>query len=98
MTTTRSGLQPVVLHNVSRNVPRLTNTELVQLQTRVIALENLVVALLAQGTLGQLELARKMAAYISPRPGATPHPLTIHAAAQMVHFVERAEQFRGMQG
>ena len=76
--------------------PPLTHAELVQLQSRVIALENLVVALLAQGTLQQLELARNMATYISPRPGFTPHPLTTHAAARMVHFVERADHFRGM--
>ena len=80
----------------SLEVLPLTNSELVQLQSRVIALENLVIALLAQGTLQQLELARDMAAYISPRPGFTQHPLTTHAAARMVHFVERADHFRGM--
>ena len=80
----------------SLETPPLTNAELVQLQSRVIALENLVVALLAQGTLPQLELVRNMATYISPRPGFTPHPLTTHAAARMVHFVERADHFRGM--
>ncbi len=74
----------------------LNNAELVQLQSRVIALENLVVALLAQGTVQQLDLARTMARYISPRPGFTLHPLTVHAAARMVHFVERADHFRGM--
>jgi hypothetical protein len=31
-----------------------------------------------------------MAGYISPRPGLTQHPLTIHAAAHMVDLVERA--------
>ena len=77
-------------------VPALTNAELVHLQSRVIALENLVVALLAQGTVQQLELARSMARYISPRPGSTLHPQTVHAAARMVHFVERADHFRGM--
>ena len=83
-------------NNGLMEVPPLTNAELVQLQSRVIALENLVVALLAQGTLQQLDLARNMATYISPRPGFTPHPLTTHAAARMVHFVERADHFRGM--
>ena len=74
----------------------LANAELVQLQIRVIALENLLVALLAQGSVEQLKLARDMAVFISPRAGFTPHRLTIQAAAQMVHFVERAEHFRGM--
>lgn len=72
----------------------LTNAELVQLQVRVIALENLVIALLSQATPGQLELIREMASYISPRPGFTPHPLTIHAAAQMVHLAERASRLQ----
>lgn len=71
-------------------VPELGNAELVQLQVRVIALENLLIALLSQASPQQLELVREMAAYISPRPGFTPHRLTIHAAAQMVHLVERA--------
>ena len=74
--------------------PPLTNTELVQLQIRVIALENLVIALLAEGSDRQLALAREMAAYISPRPGFTRHRLTIHAAAEMVSLVRRAATFR----
>ncbi|TPG84532.1 hypothetical protein [Pseudomonas mandelii] len=74
--------------------PELTNTELVHLRVRVIALENLVIALLTQGSDQQLAVAREMAAYISPRPGFTQHPLTIHAAAQMSDSVDRAERFR----
>jgi hypothetical protein len=80
--------------DIAAAVPQLGNAELVQLQVRVIALENLVIALLSQASPHQLELVREMAAYISPRPGFTPHPLTIHAAAQMVHLVERAGHFR----
>jgi hypothetical protein len=74
--------------------PMLTNAELVQLRVRVIALENLVIALLAQSPDRQLDLVRELAAYISPRPGFTPHPLTIRAAAEMIHLVERAGHFR----
>jgi hypothetical protein len=74
--------------------PALTNAELVQLRIRVIALENLLIALLADASERQLALAREMAAYISPRPGSTHHPLTVHAAAQMIDFVERASHFR----
>ena len=74
--------------------PELTNAELVHLRVRVIALENLVIALLTQGSDQQLAVAREMAAYISPRPGFTQHPLTIHAAAQMNDCVDRAERFR----
>ena len=75
-------------------VPALTNTELVQLRVRVIALENVVISLLAQCSDRQIDRVRDVAAYIVPRPGFTPHPLTIHAAAEMVHLVERARHFR----
>jgi hypothetical protein len=75
-------------------VPELTNAELVQLRVRVIALENLVISLLAEAPDRQLDLVREMAAFISPRPGFVHHPLTIHAAAQMIDLVDRAGHFR----
>ena len=75
--------------------PELTNAELVQLRIRVIALENVVISLLAQASERQRSLARDMAAYISPRPGFTQHPLTIHAATHMINLVERANHFSG---
>jgi hypothetical protein len=74
----------------------LTNAELVQLQIRVVALENLVITLLAEASDRQLALAREMAVFISPRPGFTPHRLTIHAQREMISLVERAGHFRGM--
>lgn len=77
-------------------VPVLGNAELVQLRIRVIALENVVIALLAQAPDRQLDLVREMAGYISPRPGFTQHPLTLRAAAEMIHLVERALHFRGL--
>lgn len=76
------------------NVPELTQTELVRLRMRVIALENLVMALFGGATSRQHDLAREMATYIAPRPGFTAHPLTIHAANQMIHLLERASEFR----
>ena len=76
------------------DVPPLTNAELVQLQIRVIALENLVIALLTAATDRQLDMARDIPAYISPRPGFTPHRLTIHAAAEMTSLVKRAGHFK----
>jgi len=72
----------------------LADTEAVQLRIRVIALENLVIALLAQAPTAQLELAREMATYISPRLGYTPHHLTLGAADEMRSLVDRATQFR----
>ncbi len=80
------------------NAPPLTNAEVVQLQVRVIALENLVIALLAGASQAQRELVRDMATYISPRPGFTRHPLTLHAAGQMLHLVERARHFSELDG
>ena len=74
--------------------PLLADAELVQLHIRVIALENLVIAMLAKGSERQLELAREMADYISPRPGFTAHRLTTGAAAAMNSLVERAGRFR----
>jgi hypothetical protein len=74
--------------------PPITSTELAQLRVRVIALESLVITLLAGTSERQLGLAREMAAYISPRPGSTLHPMTLRAAAQMVNLVERAEHFQ----
>jgi hypothetical protein len=77
-------------------IPQLTNAELVQLRIRVIALENLVIALLADASERQLGLAREMAAYITPRPGATHHRLTIQAASQLIELVKRAGHFRNV--
>ena len=61
---------------------------------RLIALENIIVALLADAPESQSQLVRDMASYISPRPGKTPHRLTIEAARNMLALVERAEQYR----
>jgi len=77
-------------------VPPLSNAELAQLQVRVIALENLMIMLLAEGSDRQLQLAREMAAYISPRPGFTHHPLTVQAGAHMVDIVDRAVHYRSV--
>jgi hypothetical protein len=74
--------------------PEMSNADLVALHVRVIALENLLIALLATASDQQLELAREMAGYISPRPGFTPHPLTLHAAAHMIDLIERSSRFR----
>jgi tellurite resistance-related uncharacterized protein len=78
------------------DVPNLTDAELIQLRVRVIALENLIIMMLAEGSDRQLELAREMAAYISPRPGFTHHPLTTQAAAHMVDLVDRGIHYRSV--
>ncbi len=76
------------------DVPSLTDTGLAQLRIRIIALENLMITLLAEMSDGQRERAREMAATITPRVGSTPHPLTIHAARRMLDMIVRAEYFR----
>lgn len=68
----------------------LGDAELSQLHVRIVALEGLVTALLADASDRQLDLVRKMAAYITPRPGSTRHPLTIRAAMQMIDLLERS--------
>ncbi len=75
------------------SAPAMTDSELMALHSRIIALENLVTSLLATATGHQLELARDMAAFITPRGGFTRHPLTVHAAAHMINLVERAALF-----
>ena len=84
-------------HEALADMPELTNAELVQLRIRVIALENLLIAVLAEGSDRQLQVAREMANYISPRPGITQHPLTIQAAGHMTDIVDRAVHFRTVQ-
>jgi hypothetical protein len=75
-------------------IDRTTNTEMIQLRVRIIALENLLIALLAGSSDQELATAREMAGYIAPRPGATHHPLTIAAGKHMVDLVERADRLR----
>lgn len=74
-------------------VPPLADAELVQLQIRVIALENLVIAMLSDAPARQLDLVRRKAIHILPRPGFTPHRLTIAAATEMNSLAERAIRF-----
>lgn len=76
------------------DIPEMTNVEMVHLRIRMIALENLIITLLSEGSDRQLEVAREMATYISPRKGNTQHPLTIKAAEQINDMVNRAEHFR----
>lgn len=76
------------------DVPDMTNAELVLLRVRVIALENLLIAVLAEGSDRQRQTAREMADVISPRSGTTQHTLTIRAAQHMTDLVDRAVHVR----
>jgi len=81
--------------DLQAEVPQSMSTELEHLRIRMIAMENLLITILAQAPDQQLELGREMAAFISPRPGFTHHPRTVGAAAQMVHLLDRARHFQG---
>jgi len=72
------------------SIPELTNTELVQLRIRVIALENLMISMLSKASDQEFERAEELASYIRPRPGSRPHPLTISAADHMTDILNRA--------
>ena len=58
----------------------------------MIALENLIIALLAKSP--DEHLVREIALYILPRAGFTAHPMTIRAAEQMLSLRERSDRFR----
>ena len=75
-----------------RETLRLSNAELAQLRVRLIALEDLLAVLFAEGPTRQVALA--MAACISPKPGLSDHPLTLHAASRMIDRVERSGHAR----
>jgi len=74
--------------------PKMGDAEFGALHVRVIALENLVIALLVAASDQEMKVACEMASYISPRPGSTHHPLTVHAAGHMTDLIERAARFR----
>jgi hypothetical protein len=72
------------------DAPAFADAEVVQLRMRVVALEGLVLALLAHGSGPQRAAAAQMASHILPRSGYTRHPLTIRAAARITQLVDRA--------
>lgn len=80
--------------NPATVVGEVGDAEAANIRVRLIALENIIVALLANGAEDRLELIREMAEFISPRPGMTPHRLTIEAARNMLAIIERAEHYR----
>ena len=90
------GYGPLIPVEVaSVGTPALTDAEVVQLQIRVIALENLVIAVLANAPHAAHADAEGLASNMLPRPGFTQHRSTLHAAHQMRHLLERALQTAG---
>ena len=80
--------------NRTSEYPHIGNAELVQLRVRVIALENIVLALLSESPDKTHEKVRALAELISPREDATQHPLTTEAASHMSRFADRAARFK----
>jgi hypothetical protein len=86
---------PSVACEVPQEGDSSLRTELDHMRIRLIAIENLLIVLLAQSNDEPRELGDEMANYISPRPGATAHRTTLEAAAQMRHLLKRAQHFEG---
>lgn len=80
-------------NNSELSMPAIGDAELGALHIRVIALESLLIAILADASDRQIKLAREMARYIVPREGTTPHPLTIHAGAHITDIIDRSARF-----
>lgn len=80
--------------NLNAVAGEIGDAEAANIRVRLIAIENIIVALLANAPDDRLELIREMADFISPRPGMTPHRLTIEAARNMLAIVERAGHYR----
>lgn len=72
-------------------IPDMSQAEIGLLHVRVIALENLVVALLAGASSTQLQRAHDLAETILPQQGCTLQPLTVHAVTHMEYLVRRAD-------
>jgi len=71
----------------------LSHAELLRLRARVVALENVLIALLARVSVDQQNLIREMAGYLSAadvRAGPDDH----RTADEMLSLLDRSEQFR----
>jgi len=87
-----------VANALRAKTPPVATADLIQLRVRVIAIENVVIALLAQTPESAVARVRALASAIQPRPGHKPHPLTLHAAEHMLQLVERAARFKEIVG
>ena len=71
----------------------LSDQDMVCLRSRVIALENIVVAMLAGGSHDQRAIVHDMAMFVRPPLDAAQDRLTMHAADLMDHLADRATRF-----
>tara|TARA_R110000824_G_scaffold203676_1_gene388204 strand:+ start:1255 stop:1536 length:282 start_codon:yes stop_codon:yes gene_type:complete len=70
------------------------HSELVQLRIRVIALENLMQALLSQSDGAVRQEVRERADEIQSHDDASDHPLTEYAKSKMLKLLARADRRR----
>jgi hypothetical protein len=74
-------------------VHHLSDQDLVCLRSRVIALENVVIAMLAGGSHDQRAVVHDMALFVQPLLDELQDRLTMHAAELMDHLGDRATRF-----
>jgi hypothetical protein len=74
-------------------VHHLSDQDLVCLHSRVIALENVVIALLAGGSHDQRAVVHDMALFVRPPLDEVQDRLTMPAADLMDHLADRATRF-----
>lgn len=87
-------ISPRALVNLAQR-PLVTSQEWEHLRFRVVALESLVIALLSDHSASRLDRAREMARHVAPRAGCSEHPVSLFAASQIIHLVERARRYKG---
>lgn len=68
------------------------HSELVQMRIRIIALENLVLAILAKSSSDVWKMVRTRAGEIQSRGDVAEQPLTRHASDEMLKLLARAER------
>ena len=90
----RTATADLIRDEAPCEAPRPGDAELVHLRVRMIAVESLMITLLAEASDRQIESVRDMARFISPRPGSTRHALTIKVASHIIDLVERAGRGR----
>ncbi len=82
----------------TNDAAELTGVELAHLRARLVALENVVIVLLALSSDERLEAAAAMATFLLPREGFTNHEITIDAARQINHLISQATRWRAASG
>lgn len=71
------------------------HAELVQMRIRMIATENLILAILSEASEEVRQSVRDRAVEIAPRRGSSDHPLTHFAQKEMLSMLARAERREG---